>query len=135
MAGRFAPKNPVTLDPPKDDPIDVEYLAKCNGMSVLLFFLFLYDLWVSEWWEWLGVRGVLERIGMRLLRVVGKGNWLRWMCGDWGGGVLFVLLCPRVLLILRREEKRGQIFACRVVNVEVIWQYCATRSGTSLQEL
>ncbi|MCJ1444437.1 MAG: hypothetical protein MMC23_004939 [Stictis urceolatum] len=27
----FAPKEPVKLDPPKDDPITVEELAKCNG--------------------------------------------------------------------------------------------------------
>jgi membrane-associated progesterone receptor component len=29
---RFAPKEPVTLQPPKDDPIDREHLAKCDGM-------------------------------------------------------------------------------------------------------
>lgn len=29
----FAPKNPVQLDPPKDDPISVENLAKCDGTS------------------------------------------------------------------------------------------------------
>lgn len=29
---RFAPKNPVQLNPPKDDPITVEELAKCDGM-------------------------------------------------------------------------------------------------------
>lgn len=29
----FAPKNPVQLDPPKDDPISVEDLAKCDGTS------------------------------------------------------------------------------------------------------
>ncbi|KFY27283.1 hypothetical protein V491_00959 [Pseudogymnoascus sp. VKM F-3775] len=31
MAGDFEPKIPVTLDPPKDDPITVEHLKKCNG--------------------------------------------------------------------------------------------------------
>ncbi|KAK8235958.1 hypothetical protein HDK90DRAFT_260635 [Phyllosticta capitalensis] len=30
---RFEPKKPVQLDPPKDDPITPEYLAKCNGRS------------------------------------------------------------------------------------------------------
>ncbi|KAL2863074.1 putative progesterone binding protein [Aspergillus lucknowensis] len=30
-SGRFAPKVPVQLDPPKDDLIPVEELAKCNG--------------------------------------------------------------------------------------------------------
>ena len=29
---RFAPKVPVNLDPPKDDPISLDYLEKCNGM-------------------------------------------------------------------------------------------------------
>jgi hypothetical protein len=28
---RFEPKVPVQLDPPKDDPISVEDLAKCDG--------------------------------------------------------------------------------------------------------
>lgn len=31
---RFTPKVPVELDPPKDDPISVEELAKCDGMRV-----------------------------------------------------------------------------------------------------
>lgn len=31
MSGRFAPKVPVQLDPPKDDPISLEDLAKANG--------------------------------------------------------------------------------------------------------
>jgi hypothetical protein len=30
---RFAPKVPVQLDPPKDDPISQEELAKCDGNS------------------------------------------------------------------------------------------------------
>jgi len=29
--GRFEPKKPVQLDPPKDDPITPEHLAKCDG--------------------------------------------------------------------------------------------------------
>lgn len=32
MAGRFEPKVPVQLNPPKDDPISVEELAKATGM-------------------------------------------------------------------------------------------------------
>ena len=28
---RFAPKEPVTLQPPKDDIIDRDHLAKCDG--------------------------------------------------------------------------------------------------------
>lgn len=31
MSGRFEPKTPVTLNPPKDDPISLDYLAKCDG--------------------------------------------------------------------------------------------------------
>jgi hypothetical protein len=31
MAGKFAPKEPVQLAPPKDDLISLEHLAKCNG--------------------------------------------------------------------------------------------------------
>lgn len=27
----FEPKKPVELAPPKDDPITLEYLAKCDG--------------------------------------------------------------------------------------------------------
>jgi hypothetical protein len=29
---RFAPKEPVTLQPPKDDIINRDHLAKCDGM-------------------------------------------------------------------------------------------------------
>jgi membrane-associated progesterone receptor component len=29
--GKFEPKTPVQLEPPKDDPITLEYLAKCDG--------------------------------------------------------------------------------------------------------
>ncbi|KAJ5176405.1 Cytochrome b5 [Penicillium canariense] len=31
MSERFTPKVPVQLDPPKDDPISLEELAKCDG--------------------------------------------------------------------------------------------------------
>nr|XP_036589398.1 steroid-binding protein 3 [Colletotrichum truncatum]KAF6801403.1 steroid-binding protein 3 [Colletotrichum truncatum] len=31
MAGKFEPKVPVNLDPPKDDPITLEELAKADG--------------------------------------------------------------------------------------------------------
>jgi hypothetical protein len=37
MAGKFEPKTPVNLDPPKDDPITVEELAKCNGIYSISF--------------------------------------------------------------------------------------------------
>jgi membrane-associated progesterone receptor component len=36
MSGkRFEPKEPVHLDLPKDDPITVEELSKCDGMGYL----------------------------------------------------------------------------------------------------
>ncbi|KAI6781669.1 progesterone binding protein [Emericellopsis cladophorae] len=31
MSGKFEPKAPVNLNPPKDDPISAEELAKANG--------------------------------------------------------------------------------------------------------
>ncbi len=33
MTGKFEPKQPVQLNPPKDDLITLEELAKCNGTS------------------------------------------------------------------------------------------------------
>ena len=33
---RFEPKVAVQLDPPKDDPISVEELAKCDGTRVYI---------------------------------------------------------------------------------------------------
>ncbi|CAG8949973.1 hypothetical protein HYFRA_00004305 [Hymenoscyphus fraxineus] len=32
-SGKFQPKTPVNLDPPKDDPISQEFLSKCNGVD------------------------------------------------------------------------------------------------------
>jgi hypothetical protein len=37
MAGKFEPKVPVQLAPPKDDPISVEELAKANGKGHFWF--------------------------------------------------------------------------------------------------
>ncbi|KAI9727472.1 MAG: hypothetical protein M1828_006414 [Chrysothrix sp. TS-e1954] len=34
---RFEPKTPVQLDPPKSDPISLEYLEKCNGACGRVF--------------------------------------------------------------------------------------------------
>jgi hypothetical protein len=31
MAGKFEPKVPINLNPPKDDPITLEELSKANG--------------------------------------------------------------------------------------------------------
>jgi membrane-associated progesterone receptor component len=31
MSGKFEPKVPVQLNPPKDDPISLDELAKANG--------------------------------------------------------------------------------------------------------
>jgi hypothetical protein len=39
MAGKFEPKVPVQLDPPKDDPISVEALAQADGTDTQLLFL------------------------------------------------------------------------------------------------
>jgi hypothetical protein len=36
MAGKFEPKTPVQLDPPKDDPISLEELAKASGTTTHL---------------------------------------------------------------------------------------------------
>lgn len=33
MSGKFEPKAPVNLDPPKDDPISLAELGKANGKS------------------------------------------------------------------------------------------------------
>lgn len=38
---RFEPRVPVPLDPPKDDPISQEELAKCDGRHPCLDFCFL----------------------------------------------------------------------------------------------
>ncbi|OMP84484.1 putative steroid-binding protein 3 [Diplodia seriata] len=35
---RFEPRNPVQLDPPKDDPIALDHLAKCDGAIHLALF-------------------------------------------------------------------------------------------------
>lgn len=46
----FAPKTPVTLDPPKDDPISVEDLSKCDGTAahLLLHIPTVFLSWISE---------------------------------------------------------------------------------------
>jgi hypothetical protein len=31
MAGKFEPKTPVQLNPPKSDPISKEFLSQCKG--------------------------------------------------------------------------------------------------------
>ena len=36
MAGKFEPKTPVNLQPPKDDPITLEELAAANGEFALV---------------------------------------------------------------------------------------------------
>lgn len=36
MAAKFEPKTPVQLDPPKDDPISLEELAKADGKCTFL---------------------------------------------------------------------------------------------------
>ena len=39
MSGKFEPKTPVQLAPPKDDIISLEELSKADGMFSLAFFL------------------------------------------------------------------------------------------------
>ena len=34
MSGKFEPKTPVNLAPPKSDPISTEELAKCDGSGM-----------------------------------------------------------------------------------------------------
>jgi hypothetical protein len=34
MAGKFEPKVPVDLNPPKEDPISLEELAKADGKAL-----------------------------------------------------------------------------------------------------
>lgn len=36
MSGKFEPKTPVQLAPPKDDVISLEELSKANGESLLV---------------------------------------------------------------------------------------------------
>ena len=36
MSGKFEPKVPVQLNPPKDDPISLEELAKANGKTLTI---------------------------------------------------------------------------------------------------
>jgi hypothetical protein len=33
MAGKFEPKTPVVLDPPKNDPISLSTLSTCDGIA------------------------------------------------------------------------------------------------------
>ncbi|CZR60617.1 probable DAP1 Damage response protein [Phialocephala subalpina] len=33
MSGKFEPKTPVQLNPPKSDPISPEFLKQCNGVD------------------------------------------------------------------------------------------------------
>ena len=58
MAGKFEPKTPVKLDPPKDDIIPLDVLAAANGMSVDLLFIYssssaFEQAFTSLWWEYL----------------------------------------------------------------------------------
>jgi hypothetical protein len=38
MSGKFEPKQKVELDPPKDDPISLDYLSKCDGVLLIRSF-------------------------------------------------------------------------------------------------
>ena len=41
---KFEPKKPVQLDPPKDDPISLEYLSKCDGENIHTSYQFVQGL-------------------------------------------------------------------------------------------
>ena len=41
---KFEPKKPVQLDPPKDDPISLEYLSKCDGETFDTSYQFIQGL-------------------------------------------------------------------------------------------
>ena len=41
---KFEPKKPVQLNPPKDDPISLEYLSKCNGENIRTSYQFVRGL-------------------------------------------------------------------------------------------
>jgi hypothetical protein len=72
--GRFEPKTAVTLAPPKDDPITLEHLTKCDGTHMIPVFpaawsrlvVFcskrqphrsLHSLDSEKLWYWLGLIG------------------------------------------------------------------------------
>ncbi|KAL7622986.1 hypothetical protein AAE478_006665 [Parahypoxylon ruwenzoriense] len=44
MAGKFEPKVPVNLDPPKDDPISLEELARADGTEGQKAYGKVYDV-------------------------------------------------------------------------------------------
>ena len=41
---KFEPKKPVQLNPPKDDPISLEYLSKCDGENIHTSYQFVQGL-------------------------------------------------------------------------------------------
>jgi hypothetical protein len=48
MSGKFAPKEPVVLNPPKDDPISPEELAAANGeILMLMTWWMILDVWTT----------------------------------------------------------------------------------------
>ena len=56
MSGKFEPKQKVELDPPKDDPISLDYLSKCDGMLLTWLSLLVLSFY---WWNlWRNTRGV-----------------------------------------------------------------------------
>ncbi|KAI1165615.1 cytochrome b5-like heme/steroid binding domain-containing protein [Nemania serpens] len=51
MAGKFEPKVPVNLNPPKDDPITLEELAQANGTEGRKAYGKVYDVTGNKMYE------------------------------------------------------------------------------------
>lgn len=65
MAGRFEPKEPVQLAPPKDDPITVDELAKNDGR--------LHGWLSAKWWELTkptGTEGQKAYVAIKVVHVI-----------------------------------------------------------------
>ncbi|KAI0873205.1 cytochrome b5-like heme/steroid binding domain-containing protein [Hypoxylon argillaceum] len=51
MAGKFEPKTPIQLNPPKDDPITLEELAKADGTDGRKAYGKVYDVTGNKMYE------------------------------------------------------------------------------------
>lgn len=93
MAGKFEPKVPVQLDPPKDDPISVEELAKANGVDHFVapfpcrshqrIHLAGVAVWVR--WSWTGLSQTVRLVSILGREVVIDKSTLTQFPGEDGG--------------------------------------------------
>lgn len=67
MAGKFEPKVPVNLNPPKDDPISLEELAKADGK-------FGYDLPTISGRHMLALKYRVSKVVADKLNIGTEGN-------------------------------------------------------------